>query len=87
MKRYEFEIRSALVPTIKEVNKLMNDFGYDGHAVGWKIGTVRINITDDDKIESLRMKLEDSMNEVLKEKNNPECWLTNVGYVENKEEL
>lgn len=87
MKRYEFAINSALIPEFKSINDAMNGFGYDGHALGYKIGMVSCNIADITKIEEIRIALEKSMNEVLKEGKSPEIWLSNAREVQQEESV
>lgn len=81
MKRYRFLIHSALHPSFDSINKTMNDFGFDGHALGYKIGSVEINIAEDAILETVKQELERAMNEMLKNKNSPQIWLSNDGYV------
>lgn len=82
--RYRYAIHSALIDVIKRVNESMNNFGYEDHKLGFKIGTIDSNIPVEETPESMRVKLEKAMNEHLKE-SGQEVWLYKVGEVESKE--
>lgn len=83
--KYEFEIYSPLLDSVRDLNnkmtKSMHDFGADvDFRAGFRVGSVTVEVPEGKTVKELKKLLEETMRKKVSD-----VWLKEVGYVKEKQ--